>query len=196
MNFLDFTLRGALLCRISLRAPVAVVSLGAFLAVSSATAAQPKDVTLDEPIAVEVEGVVEVLGAVDVLSEPKRIRYVQAQRAVIAIDEDSATVTFSIPEGKMLVVETVTVLGNAPVGALAFGWLNLSEKTAGAPTAIVPLLMSDRGLFDGDRLLMLTEPVKLRIDSSQNELKARMQRSPEGDGASFNIYVFGYLEDL
>jgi hypothetical protein len=195
MNLLNTASRGARLARTLHNAYFAAACLCALAAALSVTTSQAKDLPPEGPIPVEVQGPVEVVGAVDVLSVPKKVRYIQRRSVSIEPGPVSNFVHFTIPAGKMLVVETVSAEGylGTSVG-FTYGFLEQLATSPEAPAGTLSLPMSSQG----GGAFMSTQSVLLRVDSSQNLLSARFYRSPNSadSGAFYLITVFGYLEDL
>jgi hypothetical protein len=127
---------------------------------------------------------VEVLN--DMLNEP----YNQSKNSG-AITGTSAQLTFDVPEGSRLVIETVTVrlavLGDKGVVTLEI------------PGSLVFLALESPGFVAGfHEEFRGTHPIKLRVDGSTatDEIKFRFQKNLESTSWLVNASVHGYLVPL
>jgi hypothetical protein len=94
------------------------------------------------------------------------------------------------------VVETVTVWAAVPTGAHAFGWLSMDAVGADSTPGIAALTFNYQGVYDNRSLYTSSSPLKFRLDSSKNVLKANIFRIGANGASGVTVSIFGYLEDL
>jgi hypothetical protein len=143
------------------------------------------EVDVAEPV--EIHGVVETLN--DLLHQPYMVRGSDSLDSGAA--PDSLVVDFDIPDGKRLIVETVTFQARAANGEESR--LFLEPQTPQGNRLLTYL--SVQSIIDG--YMVSTLPVKLRIDAiegSTSEVRIRLGNTP--GPASLGASLFGYLVDL
>ena len=171
--------------------PVATAVVFCCASVLAAGAAGGPTVTINEPLAVTVTSPVEVQGAVEVLNSGLRTPFLKTISASIAANTLNGTINFSIPVGKRLIIETISVRASLPTGQA----LQASFSGIGAETFTLFLPMSLQGTFGPNDVYVTTQKVRLIIDRRLIPvLGVDVLRSGAG-AATFHATVAGYLED-
>jgi len=170
----------------------AVVAL-TLLSGSPVLAASSKDVivanTPGQPV--PVTGTVEVVN--DALYQP----YIKQADAII----NSGTqlqVSFDVPDGKRLILETVVVQAAVPSPQKVRVSLDAQVNPAINQYVIGFLSVQSPGPIDGFEYYVVNQPFKLRQDWFQNsnaEIIVRMSRDSSSGEASLLVTVYGYLVD-
>lgn len=143
------------------------------------------EVNVAQPV--EIYGVVETLN--DLLHQPYMVRGSDTLDA--GATPRSLTVDFDIPDGKRLIVETVSFQARAANGEQSRMFL---EPQTSEGNRLLTYL-SVQSVIDG--YMISTLPVKLRIDAiegSTSEVRIRLGNTP--GSASLGAALFGYLVDL
>ena len=169
------------------------------LALTSLSLANPAgktpgpNVNLDEPVLVEVQGPVDVLGAVEVVAEPVKQPFRQTQSGPIPAGQLNDFFRFDLPAGKRVIVETVTVIATISPGATAFGWLSIDALEN---PGIAALTFTYQGVLHGNHVYTASSPLLLRLEADKVNLRANIYRSDAAGNANVTIGIHGYLEDL
>lgn len=140
------------------------------------------------PVQARQEGGWSVLTLDDVYDTP----YSTASSAPLGNGIISGDMTFDVPVGKRLVIETVTVHFEVPPGQKGRVFLNTS---ANGVVTVDSLSMHSQGVFEGLEQLVGTHSIKERVDAtpSKGEIVFRFQRSPTAGTAFIEASVHGYL---
>lgn len=173
----------------------AVVAL-TLLSGSPALAAQDKDVivvnTPAAPVPVKVTGTPTVEVVNDALYEP----YIKTAATFIGDGTILADVAFDIPDGKRLILETVSVQADVPSGQKVRVFLDV---TLGLGSLIGFLPVQSPGPILGVEYYVANQPLKLRKDAvpgHTDEIVVRMIRDSSSGDASLGATIYGYLVDL
>jgi hypothetical protein len=161
-------------------------------------------VTVNEPVAVTLSGPVQVQGVVevinDVLRPPYRIPRVGSSSGA------SAQAGFVVPQGKRLIVETVSVEGEVPVNQS----VRLSMVTQATPPAVggntsIFLPLQRLGTFGGKDVFAGTHSMTLRVDPRSgggildqfdSAITFILERNGTGGTVNLTVSVNGYLIDI
>jgi hypothetical protein len=163
----------------------------------------------DNPV--PVTGVVEVVNPSEPLwveiVEPAEI-YSQSKGTVIGTSRD-ALLNFDVPEGKRLVIETVTALGQLPVGRkMTVAMTRRGGSDEGASTGSDHLSIESQGVIPErsaglpKETYAATHSLRVRVDgtSRDDEVVIVVRTSSEpGDNNTNNFVgatIAGYLVDL
>ena len=105
--------------------------------------------------------------------------------------EPSGTVAFDVPEGKRLVIETITFRVTVPAGQAVFAGFNIGG-------ALGALTTQAQGTFGGSDIFQGTHPIKLRVDgaAAPNEVSIFFGRNFATGDATIQATVSGYLVPL
>jgi hypothetical protein len=173
----------------------AVVAL-TLLSGSPVPAAQDKDVivvnTPAAPVPVKVTGTPAVEVVNDALYEP----YIKLAGVSLSDGTLLGQVTFDIPDGKRLVIETVSVQVAVPSGQKVRVFLDVTEGL-GSLLGVLPV--QSPGPILGVEYFVANLPFKLRKDAipgHTDEIVVRMGRDSSSGGASLLATIYGYLVDL
>jgi hypothetical protein len=169
---------------------VAAVEALRLLSGSPVLAASEKDViVVNTPAApVPVTGVVEVMN--DALYQP----YIRLA-SVFLTGGTTREVSFDIPDGKRLVVETVSVQADVPAGQKVHVMLDVLEGISPV-LSVVPV--QSPGPFLGVEYYVANLPFKLRKDAmpgTTDEIRVRMIRDSSAGDAGLAATIHGYLVD-
>jgi hypothetical protein len=142
------------------------------------------DVSVSQPV--EIHGVVETLN--DLLHQPYMVR---GSDSINSGETRSLQVDFDIPDGKRLIIETITFQARVPSGETSRIFLEPLTPQGGR----LLTYLSVQSVIDG--YMISTLPVKLRIDAiegSSSEVRIRLGNTP--GSATLGASLFGYLVDL
>lgn len=161
---------------------------------SPALAAQDKDViVVNTPAApVPVTGTVEV--ANDALYEP----YIKTAFFELVDGVRFGEVTFDVPDGKRLILETVAVQASVPEGQKVRVSLQSQVNPAINKYVQAWLPVQSPGPILGVEYYIANRPVKLRQDPffGTDEISVIMLRDLSVGTAGLSVTVFGYLVNL
>jgi hypothetical protein len=174
-----------------LRSVATAVALCGASALPVEAAANGPTVTINEPVAVTVTGPVEVEGTVEVLNSALRTPFHKTLSATISANTVNGTLNFSIPTGKRLVIETLSVRASVPAGQA----VQASFSGIGQDTFSLFLPLSLQGSFGGNDVYVTTQKVRLIIDRRLITILATDVLRSGGGPANFQATVVGYLED-
>ena len=156
-----------------------------------ALAAADKDVVVVNPPGAPVP----VTGAVEVVNDALYMPYIKLASATLPNGTKLGEVTFDIPEGTRLVVETVSVQASVPAGQKVRVMLDVLEGISPV-LSVVPV--QSPGPFEGVEYYIANLPFKLRKDAmpgNTDEIRVRMSRdSMTGEGGLL-VTIHGYLID-
>jgi len=172
----------------------AVVALTLFSGSPVPAAPPDKDVIVTNTPAnpVPVTGSVEVVN--DSLYEP----YIKTAFFEIADGVRLGEVTFDVPDGKRLILETVAVQASVPEGQKVRVSLQAQVNPAINPYVIGFLPVQSPGPILGVEYYVANQPFKVRQDwfsGSNAEIKVSMLRDLSGGTGGLFVTVFGYLVD-
>ncbi len=170
------------------------LGLALLLADASSAFAAGKGGT-SEPTVVTVDGTVAVAGAVEVVKTPVKTPYFQSKYRVLDFADWTSSISFDIPQGKRLVVETVTFTANIPNGQISAS-MALYDSANNGHSIALPLQY--QGTFGNPALLryVSTQAVTVRVDPQQiGLLLVNVDRTNGGQGY-YTVTIAGYLEDL
>jgi hypothetical protein len=125
-------------------------------------------------------------------------RYGDGRERAIDDGEIGESLAFDIPEGKCLVIETVTVRARLPPGQAAEVEL---LYWAGLALQVRHLSVESQGVIDGRVHLIGTHPIRILADDSDNpnfdfDLRIDARRSAVAGSGFLSAGVSGYLMDL
>ena len=147
------------------------------------------------PRPVSVVGPVQVEGAVETVNDALRQPYFQSI-GIYPFGESLRTVSFPIPAGKRLIIESITFRGIVPQGQTAFFELNGATDTD--PEIYLAPQFSAL-TFDGFREFVGTYALRLRFDApatGDGSIVFTMNREIQSGTAYFSCSLSGYLVDL
>jgi len=177
----------------------AVVAL-TVLSGSPVLAAQDKDViVVNTPAApVPVTGTVAVKGTptVEVVNDALYEPYIKLAGVSLSDGTLLGQVTFDVPDGKRLVIETVSVQAAVPSGQKVRVFLDVTEGI-GSLLGVVPV--QSPGPILGVEYFVANLPFKLRKDAipgHTDEIVVRMGRDSSVGDAGLLATIYGYLVDL
>jgi hypothetical protein len=157
-------------------------------------AASSKDVIIANTPAdpVPITGTVEVVN--DALYEP----YIRTTFIEIADGVRFGEVTFDVPDGKRLILETVAVQALVPEGQKVRVSLQAQVNPFTNKYVQAWLPVQSPGPILGVEYYIANHPVKLRQDPffGTDEISVIMLRDLSGGTASLSVTVFGYLVNL
>ncbi len=140
------------------------------------------------PAPTQVQGVVEVLN--DVLYTP----YVRS----VSTEEGSLPwVSFDVPAGKRLIIETISFQG-LHLTAAGVKRVLLDHAVSANTRLHIPLAVQERIVDGATTFLISTLPVKMRVDSVPNEtgeILIRMGGSTPDTSGRIMVAINGYLID-
>src|SRR5262245_33895881 len=124
----------------------------------------------------------------DTLNEP----YSEFRPGILGDGQDTKILTFDVPDGKRLVIETVTVLAEVQPGQKAVASL-VTQGPGGEVSRF--LTVESQGMMSGRDQLAGTHPIKARVDgtAATDEVVIRFFRSPVAGGSVVFASVDGYL---
>ena len=141
------------------------------------------------PKPVSVVGPVQVEGAVETVNDALRLPYFQSRSG-----DGQDTLSFTIPAGKRLVIEAISVLADVPNGQSAYFALNASTPFTFmflAPQIAMPWTAVQT-------LVVCTHAIRMRLDAPADQdgtVTISVFRSGTG-GTVFRGAISGYLVDL
>jgi hypothetical protein len=140
--------------------------------------------------AVNVQGVVEVLN--DTLTQPFRQTRISLD---VVVTHGTSPVTFDVPFGKRLIVESVTIFARVAQGQKALVRGIVSGSQGGA--AAIDLTLTPQGTFGALDMFTATTPLSVRVDGtvSTDEISFVLERNANSGPAFLSVSVFGYLVD-
>jgi hypothetical protein len=141
------------------------------------------------PAPVTVQGPVNVQGVVEVINDVLRQPYVRSGSA----SSDAPIVTFDIPDGKRLIIETVAFQASRPA---ADANRMFFEPLINGERHLVPLPIQFTSVEGAVSYLISMIPMTARIDSATNSTTELRFRRGSGAVGSLNVTVFGYLVDI
>lgn len=154
--------------------------------------ASQRDVVVVNPPAEPVP----VSGAVEVVNDARFEPYISLATTLLSAGTVLGEVTFDVPEGKRLIVETVSVQADVPTGQKVRVMLDVLVGIS--PTlSVVPV--QSPGPFLGVEYYVANQPFKLRKDAlpgATDEIRVRMIRDAPAGGAGLAVTIHGYLVDL
>jgi hypothetical protein len=175
---------------------VAAVGALTLLSGSPVLAAQDKDVIVVNTQAnpVPVAGSVEVLN--DALYQP----YIQLNTSFDIPEGDLlGEVLFDVPDGKRLILETVSVQAAVPEGQKVRVVLDAQVKPTSPNKYFLGFLpVQSPGPILGVEYYIANQPFKLRQDwfsGSNSEIIVRMSRDSSSGTATLFVTLYGYLVD-
>jgi hypothetical protein len=175
---------------------VAAVGALTLLSGSPVLAAQDKDVIVVNTQAnpVPVAGSVEVLN--DALYQP----YIQLNTSFDIPEGDLlGEVLFDVPDGKRLILETVSVQAAVPEGQKVRVVLDAQVKPTSPNKYFLGFLpVQSPGPILGVEYYIANQPFKLRQDwfsGSNSEIMVRMSRDSSSGTATLFVTLYGYLVD-
>jgi hypothetical protein len=175
---------------------VAAVGALTLLSGSPVLAAQDKDVIVVNTQAnpVPVAGSVEVLN--DALYQP----YIQLNASFDIPEGDLlGEVLFDVPDGKRLILETVSVQAAVPEGQKVRVVLDAQVKPTSPNKYFLGFLpVQSPGPILGVEYYIANQPFKLRQDwfsGSNSEIIVRMSRDSSSGTATLFVTLYGYLVD-
>jgi hypothetical protein len=175
---------------------VAAVGALTLLSGSPVLAAQDKDVIVVNTQAnpVPVAGSVEVLN--DALYQP----YIQLNTSFDIPEGDLlGEVLFDVPDGKRLILETVSVQAAVPEGQKVRVVLDAEVKPTSPNKYFLGFLpVQSPGPILGVEYYIANQPFKLRQDwfsGSNSEIIVRMSRDSSSGTATLFVTLYGYLVD-
>jgi hypothetical protein len=175
---------------------VAAVGALTLLSGSPVLAAQDKDVIVVNTQAnpVPVAGSVEVLN--DALYQP----YIQLNTSFDIPEGDLlGEVLFDVPDGKRLILETVSVQAAVPEGQKVRVVLDAQVKQTSPNKYFLGFLpVQSPGPILGVEYYIANQPFKLRQDwfsGSNSEIIVRMSRDSSSGTATLFVTLYGYLVD-
>jgi hypothetical protein len=144
-----------------------------------------------EPVPVTLDGQIQVDVSNDTLDEP----YNESRSTSPGAGVDSEDLTFDVPPGKRLVVESITLRATVPTGQRARCFFNTPEASGMLPVQSQGTVLA--GLED----LFGAHPIKLRVDGDPDvgetdEVIVQIQRSSTAGTWSMHASVHGYLVPL
>jgi hypothetical protein len=156
----------------------------------------PPPVTVNEPVA--VTGVVEVIN--DVLRQPYRQSVGGSSTSPGFAPFPSDFIKFDVPEGKRLIVETISVQVRVNPNQSVLVRVE-TPRSLGGPNgldATVFLPVEKQASFPTGDYFVATQPMTLRVDgtAATNELSFGVSRNAESGSIEFRATVFGYLVDI
>ena len=100
---------------------------------------------------------------------------------------------FDVPNGKRLVIESVTVEIDLPSGQRAAVFMQVRE-----PLTDGILTVQSQGVFGGTEALAGTHPIKVRVNGSTatDEVVISVQRNASAGLWIIEAGLYGYLVDL
>ena len=148
----------------------------------------------DDKKPASILGVVEVLN--DILNEPYRVtKTVDGQSTA-----DTRSVTFPVPSGKRLIIETITILVKAPIGEKVVGFVQ-TPGSDGNPM-IAHVAVPSQGTFGTGVVLehfMASQPMKVRVNGGNSVVVEAMRVNPGKITPELFIVqatICGYLVDI
>lgn len=161
--------------------------------------------TTDNPVPtleqnLDLNGNIKVHEQETVQVEEKRVPFEVYKSTVIASGTGSASIKIDVPDGQMLIVQTVSIGASVPSGqhvlAAAFATLDDGEDMNSAydyiPLSFQGTFMS-RDNYAGTIALTM---YAIHTDSHDETLEATFSRDSSIDSAYVNFSVTGYLVDL
>jgi len=170
----------------------AVVAL-TLLSGSPVLAASNKDVIVTNTPANPVP----VAGSVEVVNDALYVPYIKTA-AVIDSSDTQLQVTFDVPDGKRLILETVALQASVPSGQKVRVSLDSQINPAINQYVIGFLSVQSPGPISGFEYYVANQPFKLRQDwfsGSTAEIIVRMSRDSSSGLAGLLVTVYGYLVD-
>jgi hypothetical protein len=141
---------------------------------------------------VTVSGPVRVLGSVEVLNDALQKPHGVIVSGNIDNNAENGFLIFpSIPAGKRLVIETVTVRATVAAGQSATAELIL---VAPLPTSAAFLSLQSQGNFSNGTIYVGTHAVRMRVDPPL-QLQINVRRTGSGI-VPIAASIYGFLEDI
>jgi len=140
---------------------------------------------------------VPVTGSVEVVNDTLFVPYIKTA-SVLDSPDTQLQVTFDVPDGKRLVLETVAVQASVPSGQKVRVSLDSQINPAINPYVIGFLSVQSPGPISGFEYYVANQPFKLRQDwfsGSTAEIIVRMSRDSSSGLAGLLVTVYGYLVD-
>ena len=104
--------------------------------------------------------------------------------------------TIPLPAGKRIVIESISVNATVPIGAKPIGWVMVGANGAGVGSGSSGLQFSEQGQLSGQSYFVGVSPTKIRFNTDQHTLQVNVYRVNSSGAYSFNVSVFGYIENL
>jgi hypothetical protein len=169
----------------SLRQLIVPVLISALPAMFAATGGPPP-VTVEG--SVSVQGPVTVQGVVEVLNDVLRQPYVRTGVG----EGTSPIVNFDIPDGKRLIIETVSFQAATPTGVPTRMFLEVAANNFVAS----PLVVQSKSIEGSTDFLMSTIQMTVRLNSILGSTSEFRIRRGTGGAGSLTATVYGYLVDI
>jgi hypothetical protein len=175
----------------AIRAVATCVTLLALSLPAQPTAPGGPIVNLKEPVAVTVTNPVEIQGSIEVVNDALKTPF---QRGVnISMGEGAAEIedtVIALPANKRLVIETITIQSNAPVGQTGWATLGLGSARAHLATQVV-------GTNAFTTRSIGSHSLTFRLNTNQvSQLHLQVLRSASTGSANIQVSLFGYTEDI
>lgn len=148
------------------------------------------------PQQVVVTNPVEVLGSVEVVGEPFKQPFVAHQSTKVSYGYLNGILSIPLPPGKRVVIETISVQAQLPVGGKPVGWVLVNPKVAGAVGGSIGLQFQEQGPLDGKIYFTAQPHGPIRLNTDQQSLQVNLYRVNIYGEYTFNVSVFGYVESL
>lgn len=166
---------------------LAAAMLAQPLQLAAAESRPTTPVTVENPVS--IAGTVNVQGVVEVLNDVLRTPFVQSASA----SSDSPTVTFDVPDGKRLVIQTIAFQASRPT---ADANRMFFEPLIDSSRHLVPLPVQFTSVEGAVSYMISMISLSARIDSVPGNTTELRFRRGTGAVGSLNVTVFGYLVDI
>ena len=174
-----------------------IVTLGAFsIAPALFAAGGPPPVTINEPVTVRVTGPVEVQGSVEVLNDALKTVFNRSMFAPIPIGLSNELLPFpSIPAGKRLVIETLSVTVEVDATQRARASFSTSGVSTSANALQFAIPLTSQGVFGTREIFVGTQKVRIVVDP-RFHVQPVFNVFRTGTTGFVSGSFAGYLEDI
>ena len=153
-----------------------------------AAGATPQQVVVTNPV--------EVLGSVEIVGEPFKQPFATQQSTTVSYGYLNGILSIPLPPGKRIVIETMSVSAQLPVGAKPVGWVSVNPKAGFTNGGHVGLQFQEQGVLNGKVWSEALSHGPIRLNTDQQSLQVYLYRVNMYGEFKFTVSVFGYIESL